>query len=308
MLAAATFAPSALAQPKPSEVARAAKLFEQANQRLAAGTVEEACSLFVESYRADAQVGTLLSAALCHERAGKIASAWAELSSAVSLASRAGQSKRTEFARDHARLLEPKLSRVHLDVRERDPGLVVSIDGESLSVDDVRGPGVPVDPGDHVVNASAPGKLSWRSTLNVEPGPHLASFEVPALEPAPDEVPAPRAPSPSRHAALRPGGSPLRPLAWGAGAGALAALAVGGIGGGLAISARSEADRGCTGSVCGASSALDANDRAHTWATVSTVGFVGATVLAATAIVLFVLSAPRASSGTARVRSDGFVF
>jgi hypothetical protein len=284
-------------------------LFDQAKEKLAAGAVDEACALFVESYRADAQVGTLLNTALCHERAGKLASAWAEFSTVASLAARAGQPKRAELARDHARRLEPQVSRVHLDVRERADGLTLSIDGESLAVNDVRGAGVPIDPGEHVVTAAAPGKKPWRGTLRVAAGAHLTSFEVPALEAAPPEA-APAVTSPRLAPAVEaPSGSPLRPFAWVAAAGAIGGLAVGGIGGGIALSARSEADRDCTGSVCRTPTALDANDRAHTWATVSTIGFVAAGVLAATAVVLFVVSAePSHGPAVARWRSNGFVF
>src|SRR4051812_9953345 len=157
MLVATTYAASAPAQPKPAEVARAVALFDRAKEKLAAGAVDEACALFVESYRADAQIGTLLNTALCHERAGKVASAWAEFTTVASLAARAGQVKRAEVAREHSRRLEPKLSRVRLDVREKTDALVVSVDGEPLAANDMQSAaGVPMDPGEHVVTARAP--------------------------------------------------------------------------------------------------------------------------------------------------------
>ena len=144
MIACGLLARAGSAQPSPPDVARAVSLFEQAKAKLAAGEVETACRLFVESYKADAQIGTLLNAALCHERAGKTASAWAEFSSVASLAARAGQAKRAEVARDHSRILEPTLTRVKVDVRDSSPGLAITIDGAAVLVDTLRGGPIPL--------------------------------------------------------------------------------------------------------------------------------------------------------------------
>lgn len=279
----ATSAP-ARAQPKPADVARAAVLVERANQKLAAKETHAACALFEESYAADPQVGTLFDLAICHERAGRYASAHAELTLVVTMATKMGQSKRAEAARERAKALEPRLSRVLLEVHERDPGLVVKIDGRALVASDVRaGAAIPVDAGRHVIVASAPGKAPWRSTLEVLPGPHEASCEVPALDDLPAEPGAPVARfTPSQRVLTRPSTPPLRTFAWVAGAGAAAALVTGGVG--VGVSAASD-------------------DASASWKTVSTVGFVSAGVLAVTSAVLFLLStdAPRRTEA----RADG---
>lgn len=275
----------AQAQPKPADVARAAALVERANQKLAARETNAACALFEESYAADPQVGTMFDLANCHERAGRFASAHAELTLVVSMATKMGQSKRAEAARERAKALEPKLSRVLLDVYERDPGLVVKIDGRALVASDVRaGAPIPVDAGRHVITASAPGKAPWRSTLEIIPGPHEASCEVPALDDLPAEPAAPAAQrlAPSARVFTRTSESPLRTFAWVAGAGAAAGLVTGGVGVGVSLAA---------------------DDASSSWKTVSTVGFVSAGVLAATSAVLFLLStdAPRRTEA----RADG---
>ncbi|HSO31866.1 MAG TPA: hypothetical protein VLT33_05105 [Labilithrix sp.] len=290
VLGAVAVASPAQAQPKPSEVARAAALVARAQQRLATNDLDEACALFGESYGADPQVGTLFDLAICHEKAGRIASAFVELTSVAAMATRAGQSKRAEAARERARQLEPRLSRVLFEVHERDPGLVVKVDGRALVASDVRaGVAIPVDPGPHVVTASAPGKTPWRSTLGVAPGPNVASFEVPALDDAAPSEPPPVSgftPSPSSRTLTRTN-RPLRTFAWVAGAGAASGLVVGGVG--LGVSAA-------------------ADDASPSWRTVSTVGFVTGGLLAVTSAVLFLLSADSAPRIEARAPAAGFVF
>ena len=313
ILALTTIATVASAQPSPADVARAVTLFDEAKRELAANNVDRACALFVDSYRADPQVGTLLNTALCHERAGKTASAWAEFTSVFSLAGRAGQTKRSEFAGAHARALEPKLSRVRFDIQEPAPDLVITVDDAAIAVAAARTTSIPVDPGRHVVRATAPKKLAWETKLVVAPGPSSAQLTVPALAAAPIVVaPAAFAPSAadgSNGAGSEPnhGAPPLRTLAWATAGVGVAALVVGGVTGGLALSSQSKADRDCTGSVCRTPEALDANDRAHTFATVSTIGFIAGGAFAVASVVLFLISpktAPTSASSASSASSS----
>jgi hypothetical protein len=78
---------------------------------------------FEESNRVDPKLGTLMNLALCHEKEGLGASAWAGYARAASLAARAGQSGREgrararcgtradAVARGHRR--RPEVRRVH---------------------------------------------------------------------------------------------------------------------------------------------------------------------------------------------------
>ena len=291
----------AFAQPTPSAVARAVSLFDEAKRELDAGNVDHACALFVDSYRSDPQVGTLLNTALCHERAGKSASSWAEFTSVVSLAGRAGQARRSEFASAHARALEPKLSRVRFEIQEQAADLSLTVDGTAIAVDAARTTSIPVDPGSHVVRATARAKLAWEGRLVVVAGPSSTVLSVPSLAAAPVVLEPPTSPAePAPRALLAPSGvPPLRTLAYVSAGAAVVALVVGGVTGGLAISSQNKADGDCTGAVCRTPEGLDANDRAHTFATVSTIGLVAGGVLAATSVVLF-LASPRASQTAAR--------
>src|SRR5690242_4971467 len=60
------------------DAAAAEALFEEAKRLFEQGDHGAACPKFSESYRLDPATGALFALALCHERAGKIASAWVE--------------------------------------------------------------------------------------------------------------------------------------------------------------------------------------------------------------------------------------
>jgi hypothetical protein len=89
-------------------------------------------------------------------------------------------------ARERASALLSKLAklRVHVDVPV--PGLVLTIDGRTLSsaVIDAE---IPVDPGEHMIGASAPGKAK-RETLVVARAGVVAPVTIPALVDQPDET------------------------------------------------------------------------------------------------------------------------
>jgi hypothetical protein len=278
------------AQPSAADVSRAVSLFDDAKRALAAGDTPEACHLFVESYRLDPQVGTLLNTALCHEKAGRNASAWAEFTTVVSLASRAGQAKRADFARTHVHLLEPKLVRVRFTVEDRDDALAMTVDGDPISMDAVRAGPVPMDPGAHELVVTAPKKKPWHGSITVPSSGDGGSQTIPHLEdearaptPAPIALPPPPSPPP-------PETSPLRTAAWITAVAGGVGLVAGGVGGFLAMSAQSTADEHCSNGLCLTPDAQNANDRAFTFATVSTVGFIVGAALAATSVVLFLVS------------------
>jgi hypothetical protein len=146
----------------------------------------EACPKFAESYKLDPGLGTLLNLATCHEAEGKAASAWAEFSEASSRARRDGDTDRAQLAEEHVRSLEPKLAHISIELAPGPAlaGLVVKFDGRELS-SAALGVQIPVDPGQHQIEASAPGKQSYSQTI-AAPGPAgSATVAVPQLQDAP---------------------------------------------------------------------------------------------------------------------------
>lgn len=180
----------ALAQTE-TRTAVAEALYRQARDLMAAGKYDEACPKFAESQRLDPATGTLLNLAACHEKQGKLASAWLEYSDAMVAARRDAREDRVDYARERVAELEPKLSRLTIVLAaDADvPGLALELDGASIGRA-VVGAATPVDPGEHRVRASAPGKKPQIFSVQIAAVADQQSLTVGRLEDAPPEAPA----------------------------------------------------------------------------------------------------------------------
>jgi len=71
---------------------------------------------------------------VCHERQGKLASAWTEYNDAATLARRDQRSDRVKYAEQQLAALEPKLARlvIELSAEGDTPGLEIRLDRETL--------------------------------------------------------------------------------------------------------------------------------------------------------------------------------
>lgn len=174
-----------------TKAAVADALYRQARDLMAAGKYDEACPKLAQSQQLDPATGTLLNLAACHEKQGKLATAWLEYSDALVAARRDGREDRVQYARERAAELEPKLSRLTLLLAPNadTPGLTIELDGTSVGLA-VFGVPTPVDPGKHSVRASAPGKKPQIFSIEVAVADQQ-SLSIPPLEDAPAEaVPA----------------------------------------------------------------------------------------------------------------------
>jgi hypothetical protein len=160
-------------------------LFVEARKLAAAGDYEAACPKFEDSYRLDPGIGTNFNLADCYEHRGRIASAWARFLDVAAATKAAGQPERERVARARAAALEPRLARLTLEVQSTAPDLSIVRDGIAVGAASWR-VAVPIDPGSHAIEASAPGRLTWKSTVEV-PDAGAISVVVPELEPAPAE-------------------------------------------------------------------------------------------------------------------------
>jgi hypothetical protein len=173
-------------------------LYRQARDLMAAGKLDEACPKFAESQRLDPATGTLLNLATCHERQGKLATAWLEYSDVIAGARRDGRQDRVDYANERVAALEPRLSRLTLVLAAGadDPSLLVELDGASFGRAAIGAP-TPVDPGKHTVRASAPGKKPWQQEITIGAEADQQILTIPRLEEAP--VAAMPAPTPRAH-------------------------------------------------------------------------------------------------------------
>jgi hypothetical protein len=177
--------PSAHAQDNSAAVEA---LFGEGKKLETEGKYSEACPKFLASYNLEHRVGTLLNLADCYEKNHQLASAWARFVEARTLAQRGNQQERADMAAQHATELEPKLSRLTINVVKPAPGLEVKRDGAAVG-DGAYGVAVAVDSGKHTIEASAPDRKPWTGEVTVGDGADQKTFEVPELLLAPKPPP-----------------------------------------------------------------------------------------------------------------------
>jgi hypothetical protein len=279
-------------------------LFRDGTQLLEAGHVDEACAKLAASQAIDPALGTLLYLAACHEKEGLTASAWSEFSSAAQWAQRANQPERVQFARRHLAALEAKLSGVLIHA-SKVAGFELRIDDGLLTAAAV-GTRLPLDPGDHTIEASAPGYQTWRTRITIVSGqtvstvtiPRLVEASVPSAPAAPTAVSSPtESPEPAHDATIQEpatdsqgAGAPVSSnphiLTWTSVGIAGAGIVVGTTFGALTFGARDSARSECPNNRC-TPGGFDEIRHARTDATVSTIGFgVGLAAAAAAGYLL----------------------
>jgi hypothetical protein len=289
---------TARAQPAEAPGAHADRLFREGKAALEAGRYAEACPKLAESQKLDPATGTLLALGMCHQAEGKTATAWRELQLVIEASTKTGRADRVSLARDLVNALEPRLSKITVRVdADHASDLQVRLDGAPLASSDWNR-AVPVDPGDHAVDAVLAAAAPWHASVSIAGDAQSKVVDVPKLAAAtpptpptpapvePETTPAPSAPHPDRT------------LGWIVGGAGIAALGVGSAFGVIALSNHSDATTRCPSSPCGDATGVQENDRAKTFAWVSDVslglGLVGVGVGAY--LLFWPRQAPQATS------------
>jgi hypothetical protein len=146
----------------------ATALFDEAHKFMSQRRYAEACPKFAESERLAPSGGTLINLAECYEHTNQTASAWLAWRDAAARAEAAGKADIEKHALARAAALEPTLAKLTVAVAETSdvPGLVITRDGVDMGHAEL-GVGIPVDPGRHVIEAKAPEKKPWSSSIDV---------------------------------------------------------------------------------------------------------------------------------------------
>ncbi len=232
--------------------------------------------------------------------------------------------ERAQAALDAAK---PKIATLLISVRGASENVTVTVDGQvvpSLLLERDR----PSDPGEHVIEASAPGYFKATRRLSLGPGekqevalklkvdpdavvtppaalatPESANSQAPSdtqkssATPAKNSQPPPLAPEPPSHT--------LSTVFWIAGG---AAAVAGGVFGGMALSGKQSLDKECPNNACSPSS-KDKLDTANRNGTISTVLVgVGAASLALGTVLYFTEGSSSSSERSATgLRTRGFI-
>ncbi|MBW2455237.1 MAG: hypothetical protein JRI68_12035 [Deltaproteobacteria bacterium] len=159
VMVVASLAPSAFAKGSPV----AEQLFIEGQQLMDAGEHEAACAKFDASMEADASGGTALNLGRCNELLGRTASAWVAFKKAATLLAASGEADREKFALEQAAAMEAKLSRLTIEVSPT-PEVQVTLDGDAVA-SAAWGTAVPADPGVHQIEATAPGREAFSTTV-----------------------------------------------------------------------------------------------------------------------------------------------
>jgi hypothetical protein len=279
-----------------SNRAAAEALFNEGRTLAASGKYADACPKFEASEQLDPGLGTLLNLAECYEKLGKTASAWAEYKEAIPLARAAGSKVRQDLATERAQALESRLSMLTIRAMggtEDANGLEIRRDGVPVQPAELGSP-IPVDPGPHTIEAVAPGKQKWSSTVQLTDAAKL-NVDVPALTPLaagaapPTDSTKPVESPPLDQGAHSNSGSTQRTAAIVVGAVGVVGVGIGAVFGLGASSKWSDAKSKCTAYPYGCSQdALDARDSAKSKASVATVAFiVGGAAIAGAAVLWF---------------------
>jgi hypothetical protein len=318
-LAAALLGTPAMAQSSSGDATAAQALFDEAKGLMKSGRYEEACRKLEESQRLDPGGGTLVALALCYEAQGRLGSAWTEWNLALSDARGAHRADREAMAAEHVRALDKRMPRLRIVVPARAGPLEVRRDGVPVP-DALWGTPVPTDPGEHRLEAHAPGKQAWTSTVVVRAEPAVVEVTVPALQDEAQPVAPPAAPPettvgapavlpPSTSGSLAtapppatpPGAAPQPSSPSGGSSATTWALVVGGVGvaslvagsafGLVASSKWNDAHAVCPRNVCTDPAAVAEGKDAAQAADGSTTFFVVGGVAAVVTVVLLVTSA-----------------
>jgi hypothetical protein len=286
----------ATAQGERSAAAR--ELFDQGRALMDRGEYTEACKKFEDSLQLSPGGGTVLNLALCHERSGRTASAWAEYRSAIGMAARDGRADRQSFAEEHLAALSPHLSRLRVVVASnaRIPGLVIERNGTPLG-ESAWGEALAVDPGQHVIEARAPMRKPLRLVVEVRADGDSEEIVVPPLDDARTPSAPLAGPPSSSSRAYDHRQRVYGALVAGVGAVALAAGTFFGI---RAVVRKNEANDLCPNyERCDPEGlALSRSAVTDSWAATGLI--TGGVALAGTGALLFFTAAPAAGAGSAR--------
>jgi hypothetical protein len=293
-------AAACLAAPAPAlaqDKAAAEALFQEGKKLLGEGKFDQACPKLAASQRQDPSPGTLLNLGKCHEGQGKTASAWAEYKEAATMARTMGRSEQEAAANERATAIEPKLSKLKIDPPPGDfPGLVVKRGASTIDTSSLGVP-LPIDPGEHTIEASAPGYKTWSGKVTVGANADQQSIAIGALEKGPDATGA--GAGAGGTAAMDTtvpdagnGSNTRRTVGFVLAGVGVAALGVGAVFGILASGQAGDAEDDptlCPGKVC-TDAGREEIDGADTKALISTIGFGVGIAAAAAGVVLIVTS------------------
>lgn len=146
----------------------AARLYNEGLQLYKDKQYAEACPLLERSLTASPLIRTRGALALCYEAWGKYASAYNTWRAVAEQAAESGAAEAATLKRavEKTEQLVARITRMVFQPADSPAGLQVWLDGRLLAANELNAP-VPVDPGEHIVEAKAPERVDWKSTFEI---------------------------------------------------------------------------------------------------------------------------------------------
>ncbi len=164
-----------------AQSAEAEQLFRDGDRLMTEGKLREACEAFDGSNRIEPRAGTLIRLGECRENNHQLASAWSAYADALA---RVKDPRKREVAQAAITAIEPRLSKLTISVASPRTGLTLTRNGKPVDAA-LWGRAVPIDGGEQVLVASAPGFIAATVTVSVPIERASVTARIPVLEPQP---------------------------------------------------------------------------------------------------------------------------
>jgi hypothetical protein len=285
----------------------AARLYNEGLQLYKDKQYAEACPLLERSLAASPLIRTRGALALCYEAWGKYASAYNTWQAVAEQAARGSAAEAATLKRavEKTEQLAARITRLVIEPAASPDGLQVWLDGRLLAANELNVP-VPVDPGEHTIEAKAPERVDRKSTFEIAATEAGQTRRVPIeplapIEPVHVDTPPPpvvEKPPPPRPPPVVEKPLPTPRLKYAAVASAGAGLVAVGVGTIYAFGARSNwrdaKALGCDGKgVCRTPKGVDLVNKAGSKATIATISLVaGAALIGGGAAMWFLAPSP----------------
>jgi hypothetical protein len=200
---------ASLALPARADESEGERLFQEGRALMLAERFAEACPKLEQSQRLEPHGGTLLNVAACHERVGRVATAWAEFHEALAAARAEGHAARQKLAEERIAVLEPRLPWLTINVAADLAGEEVRLTFDGGEIGRIAwGKDMPIDPGEHLIVATAPGHVEVQRRITARESEHEI-VELSGLAPG---APTPVSELPATPTDPPPAATPPRPL------------------------------------------------------------------------------------------------
>lgn len=169
--------------------AEADALFDQGRTLMKQKKIAEACTAYEGSQRVSPLVQTQVALADCREQNKQLATAyglWRDVERQTRAPIDDGMKKLNGFAADRVKALEPRLSKLTIDMApgDRVPGLTLTRNGAPLD-QILLGQQLPIDGGAYTIVARAPGYREASVTIDIEVERDTKVAHLPPLQPLP---------------------------------------------------------------------------------------------------------------------------